>query len=204
MLRQFLYLDRDLVRDFLAQVEGGVYDESRERHSAEGRRGVTGKAGVGPVALSGDRNKTTQAESESVVKQTAASEFDRLYSHLEAAGLQVYDVVDAELDALPIRRKDVIEVDARLRLSGLKSMVDMMGSLGRLAPLMSALGADTGIDDSTMSGIQAMAALAGSGDTPIWSDPGIARSSVLESRALMRRSSCQGDTRSSSVARCSI
>ena len=37
-----------------------------------------------------------------------------------------------------------------------------------------------------------------------WSDPGIARSSVLESRALMRRSSCQGDTRSSSVARCSI
>jgi hypothetical protein len=37
-----------------------------------------------------------------------------------------------------------------------------------------------------------------------WSDPGIARSAVLESRALMRRSSCQGDTRSSSVERCSI
>lgn len=98
MLRQFLYLDQDLVRDFLAQAEGGLYDETRELSSSQGQHGLEGRLSVGPLAAGGQRSKSAHAETESVVHQTAPSEFDRLYRNLDAAGMQVYDAVDEPLE----------------------------------------------------------------------------------------------------------
>lgn len=122
--RQFLYLDRQLVREFLAQLEGGVYDESRELTAGGRNRGITAKLSGGPAQAGMERTKSNQAESEAVVKQTSASEFDRLYTQLEVTGLQVYDVVDETLDHLPIKRKDIVEVDARLHVSGLHKVLE--------------------------------------------------------------------------------
>jgi hypothetical protein len=161
MLRQFLYLDHKLVRDFLAQVEGGVFDESREFTSAEAKRGLSGKVGAGPASAGAERTRNSQSESESVVKQTAASEFDRLYGHLETVGLQVYDTIDEKLDGLPIRRKDIIEVDARLRVSGLQSLADLLGAFGKMAPLMEKFGASVEMEPGAVEGIQALTALGG-------------------------------------------
>lgn len=33
IFREFLYLDEDKVNSFLAQVEGGIYDESRSKEA---------------------------------------------------------------------------------------------------------------------------------------------------------------------------
>lgn len=166
MLRQFLYLDRELVREFLAQIERGVYDESRERSNQSRSSGLHGRVGVGPAGAGGERGKSANAESEAVVKQTAASEFDRLYESLEQAGLQIYEVIDEKLEELPIKRKDIIEVDARLRVSGLQTMLDLIGTFSQIMPLMEQLGSTAEIDPQTLQGMQALSAL-DSDDRPL-------------------------------------
>lgn len=159
MLRQFLYLDHALVRDFLSQVEGGVFDESRELSSSERRRGIEGRAGVGPVSAGANRTKGDHSESEAVVRQTATSEFDRLYGHLEADGLRVHDVIDAAPEELEIKRKEIIEVDARLRVSGIHGVMDLIRQFTNAMPLMQQLGKADQPDAETMAGLQAMTAL---------------------------------------------
>lgn len=159
MLRQFLYLDHPLVRDFISSLEGGVFDQSRELKSSDGKRGLEGKATVGPVSGGVTRAGGTREESESVVHQTAASEFERLYAHLEADGLQVYDRIDTTLEDLPVRRKDIIEVDARLRVSGLHALMDLLGMFAQAAPLIQQFGAGEQVDAEMFAGIQALTAL---------------------------------------------
>lgn len=158
-LRQFLYLDRDLVRELLAQAEGGLYDESKERRSSEGRSGFAGGAGAGPVHASAEKGKSSQSESESIVSQTAASEFDRLYKYLDAQDLQIYDVVD-QAEGIPIRRKDFVEVDVALRISGLNSVLGLMGKFLEFMPVLEAVGSEPGLDPDQLDGMKALAALA--------------------------------------------
>jgi hypothetical protein len=167
MLRQFLYLDRDLVREFLAQLEGGIFDESRETTATEGKGGANMRLGAGPAGIGADKSKTTQSASEAVMKQTAASEFDRLYSQLESNGLQVYDVVDTKFEELPIRRKDIVEVDARLQMSGVDRMFELVGTMTQLLPLMDAFGANTELDDDTLQAMSAMSALGSNTSAPV-------------------------------------
>ena len=161
MLRQFLYTDRELIREFLAQLEGGLYEESRERTSQSGSRGSNAKLGLGPAGASIERAKSVNAESEAIVKQTSASEFDRLYASLVADGLPVYDAIDEKLDALPIKRKEIVEVDARLSVSGLETMLDLVGTINRFMPLIEQFGGGTNdLDPKTTSGMQALSGLA--------------------------------------------
>jgi hypothetical protein len=94
-----------------------------------------------------------------VVHQTAASEFERLYAHLEGAGLQVYDRIDTSLEELPVRRKDIVEIDARLRVSGLHALTDLMRMFGQAAPLIQQFGAGEQIDAEVLAGVQALTAL---------------------------------------------
>ena len=156
MLRQFLYLDRPLVREFLAQLEGGIYDESREKTTNEGKRGLNAKVGAGPAAAGVEGSKSRLAESEAVIKQTSASEFDRLYGQLERGGLQIYDAIDEKLEFLPIRRKDIIEVDARIQVSGLQTLLDLTSTFSQLIPLIQVVGPSQDIDQQTIDTMQAM------------------------------------------------
>jgi hypothetical protein len=53
--RDFLYLDRALVRSFLAQIEGGEYDEVTERQKTTGKGGIGGRLGskCSPMSAAG-------------------------------------------------------------------------------------------------------------------------------------------------------
>lgn len=166
-LRQFLYLDRDLVREFLAQTEGGVFDESTERRRSEGRSGVAGGAGGRILHASAEKGKSSQSESESIVTQTAASEFDRLYTYLDSEDLQVYDIIDESIDGLPIRRKDFVEVDLAIRISGLNSVLELMGTFLGIMPVMGAVGSEPGIDSEQLEGMKALASLVSDDSTTL-------------------------------------
>lgn len=84
LLREFLYLDTRLVDNYLAQVEGGLYDESRTR--AEGVSGYEGKAGVKtPVADFGaGAQRSSVTETERVIRETPEARFNRLHTALDA------------------------------------------------------------------------------------------------------------------------
>lgn len=160
-LRDFLYLDRPLVRDFLAQAEHGVVDEATERQTNTGKGGVGGRLGHGPLSISADKSKERSMEIEAIVRQTAASEFDRLYTYLESDDLVVIEEMNDSSAVSEIRRKQFIEVDARVRVSGLHQLLQLFGTFGALAPMMEQFGTDTKIDQETMTGMQAISSLAG-------------------------------------------
>ena len=160
-LRAFLYLDRPLVRDFLAQAEGGVVDESTERQKTSRKGGFGAGVGAGPASLRADKSKEVGLETETTIRQVAASEFDRLYTYLESDGLVVIEeAIDGSVVA-GIRRKQFLEVDARIRPSGLHQLLQLFAMYGSLAPLMEQLSSEVHVDKEALAGIQAFVSLAG-------------------------------------------
>lgn len=160
MNRQFLYIDHPLVRDFLSEREGGLLDETRELTSSDGQRGVEGRAAVGPVSGGAQRSKGTHAESEAVIRQTASAEFDRLYGHLDRDGLRILDAVDVPLEDIGLQRKEIVEVDARLRVSGIHALLDLMRMFTQAAPVFQQLGSSEQFDPEVLEGIRGVTALA--------------------------------------------
>jgi hypothetical protein len=161
VLRDFLYLDRDLVRNFLAQIEGGVLDEMTEREKSSGRGGLSGKVGFGPVGAGADKSKETSRETEAVFRQVAAGEFDRLYRHLESEDLVIFDEVADAAIVSQIERKQFLEVDARVTVAGLHQFAALLGDLTSAGPLLGMLGIDDDdLDEETVAAMQAFAALA--------------------------------------------
>lgn len=124
ILRDFLYLNRSMVRTFLAQLEGGVVDEATERQTASGKGGFGGKIGAGPAALSAEKSKENSVQTEAVVKQVAASEFQRLYDLLEGDDLVILDEVSDPGVVGELKRKQVLELDGRVRVSGVQQLME--------------------------------------------------------------------------------
>ncbi len=163
MFRDFLYLDRPLVRTFLAQAEGGEYDEITQRQRTTGKGGFGVKAGTAGVGASAEKAKESAQESELVMKQSAASEFDRFYSAIEDS-LPVLDAVENLDQITGLRRKQFVEVDARLSVAGFQSLIDLAGAFASTAEMMEPFGVDTSsMDSEAVEGLKALAALNGSG-----------------------------------------
>lgn len=154
-LRDFIYLDRQLVRDFLAQAEGGSVDEATERQRTTGKGGFGVKIGTSAAGGSGEKSKENTVETEAVVKQVAPSEFDRLYTYLEDDDLTLLEWADEESDISTVRRKQFVEMDARVQPSGLQQMFDMLGKFTSAMPLMGQLG-DFKMDPASQAGMEAI------------------------------------------------
>lgn len=124
-VRDFLYLDHDLVRSFLAQLEGGQIDEerSRETKSVRGEAGLNlSLAGVGAKAGGGG---SSQRETEVVIRQVAASEFERLYNLLDSGKeITLIERADAAEDVAGASRKAFVEFDGRVKIAGLGPLME--------------------------------------------------------------------------------
>lgn len=165
VLRDFLYLNRDLVRSLLAQVEGGVFDEATETESTTGKGNLGGRLGAGPMGLEAGKSKESSVSREATVKQVAASEFDRLHRYLEEeSGLVVLDDVAEAKDASEIRRQQFLEIDARIEAAGMDQLFDLIETMSNLMPMMDKF-SDEPMDKETREGIAAIAALRAGGGT---------------------------------------
>lgn len=84
-LRQFLYLDDGIVRQFLEQIEGGAFDEEAVRRYEE--RGQN----IDEMQLSAEDRSVT-------LRQTAASRLDRLHRLLsDDSAIRVLESLDEDL-----------------------------------------------------------------------------------------------------------
>jgi hypothetical protein len=121
-------LHGSVVCDLLAQVEGAIFDESTERETTAGKGGETGTLGYGPAKVAGEKSKQSSRESEAVYKQVGASEFNRLFEHLDQNGLRLVESVADADEIVDIGRKQFVEVDARVRVSGMQQMLEFAKS----------------------------------------------------------------------------
>lgn len=139
-LRDYIYLDADLVGRLLSQVEGGVADEE-ERTDVEKvakRRG----AGIKAAPASAELGRTTDRETTAsrTVRQTADSACGRLIDSLEASeSLNFLESPDGE-PWRELRRGEPFEVDATLGLSAIAQIGGLVEAFKPLLAVMRSAG----------------------------------------------------------------
>ncbi len=156
-LRRFLYLDETLNRNFLAQLEGGTYDEEAQTTvtDQERKRGLTGRAG--PIGAEVTGSRSGQDTASRTVRQVADGEFTRLMGLLEEAGaVQWLEAFDESIWR-QLRRGEVLEAEVELSLPTLFQFTAMADSAGPMIELMKATGQQ--LDDGAEQGLQLVSQL---------------------------------------------
>lgn len=85
-LRYFLYLDTDLVREFLAQLEEGEFESYELEHSGESSSEGNARLGIGAFGVSGQRTESALDRARYSMRLTPASQFARLVRLGRTAG----------------------------------------------------------------------------------------------------------------------
>lgn len=166
MLRRFLYLDSELIGEFLAQVERGTFTEEEQRDVVRRDKKLGGdvKVGAGPLGLgaAAGRGVSNEAEATRTVRQTPESGFARLYDLLTEAGdvrwLEGLD--DDRWEEL--RRGEVIEVESVVSASTLTKFAALAEQAEPLMEVMEMFG--EAVDAQTreaMTGMKTLGTLFG-------------------------------------------
>lgn len=172
VLRQFLYRDDELIQEFLAQLEGGVFDEDAETTRRSSGKRAGGRLRPALAELELGRGSEEAREVERIVKQTGASRFDRFYTALDEGGsLQFLDHIDEEIWH-QIRRGEILEMEATMSPAGLGPVAEMFDIFSRILPIAEAAGAtdSASIDEearSVMNFVSELDSMFGSDDVPV-------------------------------------
>lgn len=158
-LRDYMYLDEDLVERLLSQVEGGIADEETQTdvEKLDKRRG----AGVQTAPLKAEmgRTKGTESSTSRTVRQTSDSACSRLIDLLENAGsLQFLEVFDEGIWN-QLKRAEALEIDATIELSAIAQLGGIAESFEPLIAVMNSAGQE--VDTDGMEAIKAFSALSG-------------------------------------------
>ena len=158
-LRRFLYLDGRLTDEFLAQVEGGLYDEESQSATGRSERGLKGGVSGGPVSAGGSLGSADEEERARVVRQTEESAFSRLAGMLEESeSVQWLESLDQGIwDQL--ERGEVLEVECDLRVPPLVKLLVAGAQFEAIGELLKATGQQ--MDQEATQGFAALGAIAG-------------------------------------------
>jgi hypothetical protein len=136
VLRHFLYLDDEMVAQFLEQLEGGGYDEEAVTSRGEQRRGLSAGVRAGPAEARAERGRAGSEETAVTMRQTPASRFDRLYRILtDHQAVQELVVFDDDIWEQLVTG-EVVEVAATLSISDIAKHLAAVGSVEGLMPLI--------------------------------------------------------------------
>lgn len=154
-LRYFIYLNDEMVSQFLAQVEGGEFDEQKITDQQLSSSGIGGSIKAGPASAHADRGKSGSSQAETVLRQSGPSRFNRLHGILkkdyELTSLGIAD--DTIWDGLEVG--EIIEVVATVEIPEFLRTMNQMSGLSALAPMFDAL---TDIAELGFPGLDASAA----------------------------------------------
>ena len=84
-LRNFLYLNTKIVEDYIAAIDGYVYDEESQEFASSSEKTVNGGLGIKAVSTGGSHNGKQSEEIKRSVKISDAAKFDKIYSTFNRA-----------------------------------------------------------------------------------------------------------------------
>ncbi|MFD8948939.1 hypothetical protein ACFV0B_08810 [Streptomyces xanthophaeus] len=162
LLRRFLYLDEQLVRESLAQADSGIFEEQTITRSNNSDRKLGGEAKVGPVGGKVERGKVSSEEIAHVLKQTPESQFNRLYAWLEESS-QTVDIFanDAEVWR-GLRSGEVVVAQCELEVPTASRFMTSPDEMEAVSQMMSLFGQT--MDQGQLSAIEGFAALSRSSE----------------------------------------
>lgn len=148
-LREFVYLDREKIEDFISALLGGLPDEQKETTAAKPSE-IGGSLGIDSTKIDFKKG-VKEITREELLKATDASLFERLHSLLEQGNM--IKAVDAsevqQWDALQAR--EFVEFEGRIEFSTLEMVFDLIKDL---APLVETLSPEQTQDKAYKNGLQ--------------------------------------------------
>jgi hypothetical protein len=142
-LRQFLYYDESLVNDFLSQLEGGQSEEQKKREQLQRDRKGELNVGIGPVKAGGGRGRSVTEETEAVIRQGRASNFERLHQILVEAD-ELTEVEDLDEQTWErVGRGSLVELDVQLSVPMIVRMFSSPDALANFSSLLKAMKHET-------------------------------------------------------------
>jgi len=138
MLRQFLYLNASLTDEFLAQIEGGLYEDEAQVSVERTSKELGGQLKVGPLSGGGDRSRGDEQQTTRTLARTSESGFARLADYLRETEelVELNELNEETWD--PIRSGEIVELHGVVSVA---SFIKFAALAQQAAPLMSLFGA---------------------------------------------------------------
>jgi hypothetical protein len=154
-LRRFLYLDESLTEQYLAQVEGGLYEEEAHISSGHTGSGVQGSIGAGAISAGGRRSSSAEESRTRLIRQTPESAFNRLATLL-GDDVQWLEALDDGIWE-QLGRGEVLEVECELRIPPIIQFLIVAAQMDQITGLMEITGQQ--LPSDALQGIQALLAI---------------------------------------------
>lgn len=157
VLRQFLYRDDGLVRDFLAQLEGGISRQQRKSRRVSNEAGLSGGLNAGVAQLKAKTGGESFEEDERLIEQTAASLFEGLHQQLEATkALRIVERLEQKTWT-QLKRGDIMEIEVNVQVAGFRKLSGLGSEMAKFTSFMETIGSAP--DERTSNAVAAMKAL---------------------------------------------
>lgn len=151
ILRNFLYLDDRLTSQYLAQLEGGVYEEEGQSRTEGQNRGGEAGAKAGPLSAKGSKGHSAEDNRHRTMRQTPEGNYRRLESLLQDEdAVQWLDAFDDDV-WLQLRRGEVLQIESNVAVPSIFTITEMATSIGPFMDLMQDFGEE--LDQETKAGI---------------------------------------------------
>lgn len=158
ILRNFLYLDTQLVNDYLSSIEGGIYEET----IVEKKESIVGgnvEGGISILKGAGKKEAMNGSETTRQIKRTDSSNFQRLYNYIEKDDeLGYFELITPEVWS-EFKRNEIIEGIGSLRFSKMEEMIGLVNQLSTFANVIETITGQTPINEEAFDSINGLQAL---------------------------------------------
>lgn len=140
LLRNFLYLDDGLSSQYLAQLEGGVYDETEQSTVSGSNRGGEAGAKAGPFSAQGSRGSNAEESQSRTIRQTPEADFRRLEKLLDDAdGVQWLEALDDTIWQ-GLERGEMLRIEAQLKVPSLYQYTELAATAAPYMEMLESFG----------------------------------------------------------------
>lgn len=160
-LRNFHYINKKLLDDYIAAIDGYVYEEETQKLNETNQKTAGAKAGVFGVSGDGKYEKQSSEEFERKVHISDAAKFDKLFNYLsvdEYTPLKYYEALNDE-EFTNLNRDDFIEVLVTPRFSKIKELSDTVKKISSLAEVFETITQQSILDAKSEEAINGFSAL---------------------------------------------
>jgi hypothetical protein len=155
ILRDFIFLNTNMLNNYLSTIEGYLADEFEYTESEKGQKG--GKLGYSPI-VEGNASSETSRETTSKRVLTPPSQFQKLYEVLEKQEqIKHLDLLDDEYWA-NIQKGEILEIQAKVRIPTFIMQLEQVQGFAPLVNLMQKFGPGL-VKDSDLTVLEGMSDL---------------------------------------------
>ena len=155
ILRSFLYLDENIVDDYLSQLEGGILEGPyTTTDTTTGSKEGSGGLKIGVVEGSGKGASSSSSVVAQTIRETPVTKFTRLYTLLENEGA-IQPLNGFDLDVYnQFHLGEIVEVRGNAKLPQWEHLTKAISDLSSLIEIMKAVGQDPFADNDDSQAYQ--------------------------------------------------